>query len=98
MIGCIPEVLTLLLTPISTYVCIKMPDGIDVRNFIYVINDIYDIYDIHDIWHLKCIYMSIWVSKEVLGPQECSQPSYISHKIVFNNGNILFPEFSFVFS
>ena len=30
---------------------------------------------IHDIWHMTYINMSIWVSKEALGPQECSQPS-----------------------
>ena len=44
-------------------------------HFIYVINVKYDIYDIDDIWHLTYIHMSIWVSKEVLGPQVCSQPS-----------------------
>ena len=37
---------------------------------IYVIYDIYDISDIYDIWHLICIHMLIWVSKEALGPQE----------------------------
>ena len=65
----------------------------------YVIFVIYDIYDICDIWHFTCIYISIWVSKEALGPQECSQLSTISYKIVFSakNLNILFPDFSFVF-
>ena len=53
----------------------------------YVIYDIFDIYDIHDIWHMTCINMSIWVSKEALGPQECSQPSYIVYKIVFRAKN-----------
>ena len=32
------------------------------------------------IWHA---YMSIWVSKEALGSQKCSQGSYISYTIVF---------------
>ena len=65
----------------------------------YVIYDTFDIYDIHDIWHMTCINMSIWVSKEALGPQEYSQPSYIFYKIVFRakNWNILIPHFSFVF-
>ena len=40
---------------------------------IYYIYDIYDISDIYAIWHLTCIHMSIWMSKEALGPQECSQ-------------------------
>ena len=43
----------------------------------YVIYDIFDMYDIHDIWHMTLTNMSIWVSKEALGPQECSQPPYI---------------------
>ena len=42
-------------------------------NFQRVKYDIYDKYDIYVIWHLTRIYMSIWVSKEALGPQECSQ-------------------------
>ena len=42
--------------------------------------------------HTSNVCMSIWVSKEALGPQECSQPSKISNKIVFRakNWNILF--------
>ena len=36
---------------------------------------IHVIYDIYDILHLTYMYMSIWVSKEALRPQECSQPS-----------------------
>ena len=51
------------------YAC-QMPDGIDVRNVIYVIYDIYDMYGA-----LTYVRMSIWVSKEALGPQEFSQPS-----------------------
>ena len=66
VIGCIPEVVTLLLTPISTY--IHMVYVRATIHVIYVIYVIYDIFDMHDIWHLKCIYISIWVSKEVLGP------------------------------
>ena len=42
MVGCIPEVLTLFLTPILTYIC--MSNDIDVVFVIYVIYDIYDIY------------------------------------------------------
>ena len=51
------------------------------------------------LWHTPYVCMSIWVSKEALGPQECSQPSYIFYKIVFRakNWNILIPHFSFVF-
>ena len=48
------------------------------QSTIHVINVIYDIYDISDIyiiWHFTCIHISIWVSKEGLGPQECSQSS-----------------------
>ena len=59
------------------------------------IHVIYVIFDIYDIWHLTCTYIAIWVSKEALGSQECSQPSKIIYKIVFraNNRNILFPDF-----
>ena len=49
--------------------------------------------------HTSNVCMSIWVSKEALGPQACSQPYKISYNIVFraNNLNILFPDFFFVF-
>ena len=76
MVGCIPEVLMLVLTPILTYIYM-----------VYVKNVIYDIFDTYDIWHMTYINMSIWVSKEALEPQECSQPSYISYKIVFRAKN-----------
>ena len=51
------------------------------------------------VWHILYVCMSIWVSKEVFGPQECSQPSYIFYKIVFRAifWNILIHHFSFVF-
>ena len=37
----------------------------------YDIYEIFDIYDIYEIWHMICINMSIWVSKEALGVQGC---------------------------
>ena len=48
---------------------------------------------------MTCINMTIWVSKEELGPQDCSKPSYIFNKPVFRakNWNIQIPHFSFVF-
>ena len=51
------------------------------------------------LWHTPYVYMLVWVSKEALGSQECSQLSYIFYKIVFRakNWNILIPHFSFVF-
>ena len=53
----------------------------------------------HGIWHLTCTYMSIWVSKEALGPQECSQPYQTVYTIVLRakNVNFMSPEFSNVF-
>ena len=50
---------------------IRCQSTIHVINVIYVI---YYIFDVYNIWHLTCIYISIWVSEEALGPQECSQP------------------------
>ena len=49
MVGCIPKVLTLRLTPILTYIyrC-QMPDVMYVIYVIYVIYDIYDVYDTYD--------------------------------------------------
>ena len=29
-------------------------------------------YDKYDIWHLACIYISIWVSKEALEPRNAA--------------------------
>ena len=37
--------------------------------------------------HLYKEYNSNYLSKEALGPQECSQPSYIFYKIVFRAKN-----------
>ena len=51
MIGCIHEVLTLLLTPILKYVC--MPD------VTYVKYDIYDIYDVYGALTYTYVVMSI---------------------------------------
>ena len=37
------------------------------------------------------------MSKEAIGPQECSQPSYISYKIVFQGQKLKFPVTRFFF-
>ena len=81
---------TLLLTPILSFihmVCIRAPYMSYMSYMSY--------YDIYDIWHLACIFMSIWVSKEALGPQEYSQPSYIFYKIVFTGQKLKYPDSSF---
>ena len=66
----------------------------------YMLNMSYMIYlTCMAFWQTPYVCMSIWVSKETLGPQECIQPSYIFYKNVFRakNWNILIPHFSFVF-
>ena len=52
-------------------------DSCVCQSKIHVIYVIYDLYDIYDIWHLTSMYVSIWVSKEAVAAQECSQPSWI---------------------
>ena len=59
---CIPEALTLLLTPILKYICM-LNDRCHIRK--YVINDIYDI---SDMWHLAfgmCMYFNMGVKWSV---------------------------------
>ena len=59
MVGCIPEVLTLLLTPILTLL-----HGV-CQSTMHVIYDINVIYDIYDIWHLTYIYFNMGVKRSV---------------------------------
>ena len=66
MVGCTPEVLTLLLTPILTYihtVYVRAP----YMSFMSYMTLSYDI--------CRSYCMSILVSKEALGPQECNPTS-----------------------
>ena len=63
MVGCIPEVLSLLLTPILTMYACQMPDVIDVRNVIYVIYDIYDMYGA--LTYTICIYVNMGVKRSI---------------------------------
>ena len=67
MLGCIPEILLLLLTPIYKYICMS-----NARCHACHIcpNDIYDKYHIH---HIMAVCMSIWVSKEALRPKTISK-------------------------
>ena len=64
----LPEVPTYLLAPILPYKIWHMLDGIGVK---YGIFGIFDINDTFGTWHLKCLDMAIWVSKDASGPQEC---------------------------
>ena len=57
MVGYIPEVLTLLLTPILNYICMS------TVNVIYVIYDIYNMYGA--LTYTKCMYVNMGVKRSV---------------------------------
>ena len=66
MLGCISEVLTLLLTPILTYIRMFNVRAPYMSYMSYMTFITY---------MTSGIRMSKWVSKEVFGPKECSQSS-----------------------
>ena len=72
---CIPGVQTLLLIPILTCIAYRMSY---TKYVISVINAINDIFDALVVCHKQVQCMAIWVSKEALEPQECSQRLYKS--------------------
>ena len=74
---CIPGVQTLLLIPILMCMEYFMSDD---RYVISVINAINGIFNALAICHKLVRWMSIWMSKEALGPQECSQIPYKFYK------------------
>ena len=56
-------------------------------------------YITYDIRHTTVILMTLWVSKEALGPQEHSTPSQTASKIVYSWSKLknAWTKFSFVF-
>ena len=91
MVGCTPEVLMLCM---STIYDINMTV---IRYMSYChFGHIWHIWQ----WHIMVIIISIWVSKEALGPQECIHQLKVSpilfHKV--KKRKTLVPNFSFVFS
>ena len=86
MVGFIPEVLTILLTPILKYIC--------KSNVIYVKYVKYDIYDMYGaLTYTICMYVNMGVKRSVR--TSGLQPT-ILNMFRAKNGNILFPDFSFV--
>ena len=86
MVGCIPEVLTLRLTPILKYMHMPMA-RCHMSDMSYMTYKTFMTCMV--LWHTPYVCMSIWVSKEALGPQECSKPSYVSYFLMVETLDIL---------
>ena len=96
---------------IRPYVCfdthIAIPKN-DKLQLAYALNmaffGIFDINDAYGIWHMSCLDMAIWVSKDALLPQECRQMKQCmngfnglkSENTDFQNFPLYFCEISFV--
>ena len=71
IVGCIPVVHTLLLTPVLSYIWLS--------HAICHIRHIWHIWHIWLKWRNDIHHMALWMSKEPLGPQECSPLSQITY-------------------